>query len=87
MRRPLTKRDIDILEERGLWEAHSYLHRIIKRLLRKKLPMEIRYIKEAHRIIFSVARQPEIGSGYRGDNSQDLRRIDGTPLRMTDWKI
>ena len=86
MQSSLSKKDIDILEEKGLWEAHSYLHRIIKRLLRKKFPVEIRYIKEAHRIIFTVARQPGIGGKYRKDNSQDLRRIDGTPLKMTDWK-
>lgn len=86
MARALSKKEVDILEERGLWEAHSYLRRIIKRLARKRLPLEIRYIKDAHRIIFSVAQQPEVGGKYRRDNSQELRRIDGTVLKMTHWK-
>lgn len=82
----LSKKDIDILEEKGLWKAHSYLHRIIKRLLRKNFPVEVRYIKEAHKIIFTVARQPGMGGKYRKDNGPELRRIDGTPLRITDWR-
>jgi Fic family protein len=86
MPKALSKRDVDILEERGLWEAHSYLHHIIKRLLRKNLPIEIRYIKEAHKRTFMVARQPEMAGRYRRDNSQELRRIDGSFLKITDWK-
>jgi len=86
MPKTLSKRDVDILEEKGLWEAHSYLHRIVKRLSRKSLPVEIRYIREAHKRTFMVARQPEIAGRYRRDNSQELRRIDGSFLRVTDWK-
>lgn len=62
------------------------MRKIIKRLVRKNLPVEFRYIKHAHEIIFTWARQLEIAGKYRRDNSQDLRRIDGTFLQMTDWK-
>jgi Fic family protein len=86
MRRPLTKREVDILEQRGLWEAHSYLRRITKRLFRKRLPVEFRYIRQAHQTAFTVAHQPEIAGKYRRDNDLELRRIDGTPLPIADWR-
>ena len=86
MARPFSKKDIDILEERGYWKASSFLHRIVKRLTRKKLPLEIRYIKEAHRIIFDTAYQNGIAGKYRKHNGPELKRIDGTILKMTDWR-
>lgn len=86
MPRALSKREVDILEEQGLWEAHSYLRSVLRRLIRKNLPVEIRYIRAAHERIFTVAKQPEIAGKYRRDNSPDLKRIDGTYLQMSDWK-
>ncbi|MFH1192782.1 MAG: Fic family protein [Candidatus Jorgensenbacteria bacterium] len=86
MGRPQTRRDIEVLEERGLWAASSYLHRIIKRLIRKNAPLEIRFIKEAHRVLFMKARQPDIAGKYRLHNSPELKRIDGTPLPMVSWE-
>ena len=86
MRRALTKRDVDILEQKGLWKAHSYLHRVVKKLARKKLPVELRYIRQAHLTAFTVARQPEVGGKYRRGNDPELRRINGTPLPMADWR-
>lgn len=85
MPRPLTKRDVDILEERGYWKASSFLHRIVKRLIRKELPVELRFIKEAHRIIFTTARQDSIAGKYRRHNGPELKRIDGTLLKMIHW--
>lgn len=85
MPHPLSKRDIDILEERGYWKASSFLHRIVKRLIRKELPVELRFIKEAHRIIFTTARQGSIAGKYRRHNGPELKRIDGTLLKMTQW--
>src|SRR3989344_3380129 len=85
MPRPLSKRDIDILEERGYWKASSFLHRIVKRLIRKKLPVELRFIKEAHRIIFTTAHQDSIAGKYRRHNGPELKRIDGTLLKMMHW--
>lgn len=84
MARPLSKKDLDILEERGYWKASSSLHKKIKRLIRKKLPLEIGYIKEAHRIIFNEAGQIAIAGGYRQDNPE-LKRIDGTLLPISHY--
>lgn len=85
MQRSLTKKEVDILEERGLWRASSSLHKVIKRLIRKNLPLEIRYILQAHRTIFTTAHQSIIAGKYRRDNGPELKRIDGTPLLITDW--
>jgi Fic family protein len=70
----------------GLSEAHSYLHRIVKRITREHLPVELRYIIQAHRVTFTVARQPELGGKYRRDNGPEIRGIDGTPLKISDWR-
>ncbi|MCX6731726.1 MAG: Fic family protein [Candidatus Parcubacteria bacterium] len=80
------RKDIDILEERGLWKASSFIHGIVKRLIRKKLPLEIRYFKEAHRIIFTTAGQKDMAGKYRRHNGPELKRIDGTLLKMADWR-
>lgn len=81
---PLNKKDLDILEERGYWKASSLLHKKIKRLIRKKLPLEVGYIKEAHRIIFNEANQSALAGKYRQDNPE-LKRIDGTLLPISHW--
>lgn len=81
---PSNKRDLDILEERGYWKASSSLHKKIKRLIRKKLPVEIGYIKEAHSIIFNEANQGGIAGKYRQDNPE-LKRIDGSILKISHW--
>lgn len=85
MIRPLTKRDIDILEERGLWKASSSLHDIVKRLIRRKQPLEIGHIKSAHRIIFETANQSGIAGKYRRDNPE-LKRLDGSLLEIAHWR-
>ncbi len=81
---PLSKKDLDILEERGYWKASSSLHKKIKRLIRKKLPIEIGYIKEAHSIIFNESNQSGIAGKYRQDNPE-VKRIDGTLLDISHW--
>jgi fido (protein-threonine AMPylation protein) len=86
MARVSNKKEQDILEERGLWMAAVFLHKLIERLKRKKSPLEINYIKQAHGIIFNTAKQPEIAGIYRKENSPELERVDGTPLRVADWK-
>ncbi|MBI1957341.1 MAG: Fic family protein [Candidatus Niyogibacteria bacterium] len=85
MIRPLTKRDVDILEERGLWKASSSLYVVIRRLIRGKRPLEIGYIKNAHRIIFETANQPGIAGKYRRDNPE-LKRLDGSLLEIAHWR-
>ena len=85
MKHGLSKRDVDILEEKGLWKASSHLHRAVKKLIRKNLPLEIRYIKEAHRIIFTTAHQESMAGRYRTDNPE-LKRIDGSLLIISHWQ-
>jgi Fic family protein len=86
MARVSNKVEQDILEQNGLWKAASFLHKLILRLKRKKLPLEINYIKQSHSIIFSTAKQPEIAGTYRKNNGPELKRIDGSELKITDWK-
>lgn len=83
--KPVSKRDIDILEERGHWVASSWLYKLIEKLIRKNLPVELRYIKEAHRLMFQKANQGGIAGKYRNHNGPELRRVDGTVLKMADW--
>ena len=84
MPRPLSKKDIDILEERGYWQASSSLYKKVKQLTRKKLPLRIGLIKHAHQIIFETAEQPDIAGKYRRDNPE-VKRIDGTLLEISHW--
>lgn len=74
------------MEERGYWEASSVLHRRIKKLIRKGDALRIDYIRDAHKVMFTVARQLAIAGRYRRDNGPELRRIDGTVLKIADWK-
>lgn len=85
MPRPRTKRDLDILEQRGLWKASAFLDRLVRRLVRKRQPLEVRHLREAHRILFTEAGQREVAGKYRRQNL-DLKRIDGTPLPMAQWR-
>lgn len=84
---PTNKKDIDILEERGLWEASSVLYGRVKKLTDKDLPVEIGHIKDAHRILFTVARSLGIAGKYRQHNGPELKRIDGSILPMLDWHL
>lgn len=81
----LNKRDIDILEERGLWKASSFLHKIVKRVIRKNAPLRVRYIVEDHRIIFTTANQTGMAGKYRKDNPE-LKRMDGSLLKLKHWR-
>lgn len=85
MARPLSKKDFDILEERGYWKASSFLKNAVDRLIRKNAFLELGYIKQAHRIIFETARQPGSAGKYRRDNPE-VKRIDGSLLVITHWR-
>lgn len=84
MGKALSKKDIDILEERGLWKASSYLHKIVLRLRRKSAPLELKYIKNAHRTIFTTANQGDMAGQYRKDNPE-VKKIDGDLLDIPHW--
>ena len=86
MPKPLTKKDIEILEERGLWKASSYLHKRIKVLIRKNLPLRMGDIKTAHKIIFETTERKSIGGKYRKSNCPELKRINGTVLEISDHR-
>ena len=58
---------------------------MITRLKKKKLPLEIRYINEAHKRIFDIANQPGIAGKYRKSNDIKIKRADGSLLQYTDW--
>ncbi len=77
-------KEIQIKEQRGLWKASSYIHRIAKRLIKKKEPVRIRYLLEAHRILFSETNEKSVGGKYR-INDPIIIRVDGTRLRVPNW--
>lgn len=86
MSRAINKKELDILEQRGLWKAASFLSKKTKKLRLKNLPLEIGFIKQAHSMIFETAKQPEIAGKYRRENGPELKRIDGSILKIADWK-
>ncbi|MGC9968817.1 MAG: Fic family protein [Minisyncoccia bacterium] len=81
---PQNKKDLDILEERGYWKASSFLSNTVHKLIRKNLPFELGYVKQAHKITFDAANQSGIAGKYRRDNPE-LKRIDGSLLVITHW--
>lgn len=81
---PESKKDLDILEERGYWKASSFLSDTVHKLIRKNLPFELGYIKQAHKIIFDTANQSGMAGKYRRDNPE-VKRIDGSLLIITHW--
>lgn len=75
-------------EERGLLKASSFLHREIKELIRKNEPVRIDLIIKAHKILFTAmgGKDAVIGGKFRKSNDLELERIDGTPLKFSDWR-
>jgi Fic family protein len=86
MRRVSSKEEMDILEASGYWRAGAFLSKLTKKLILKHFPLEIGHIKQAHKIIFETAKQPDIAGKYRRDNGPELKRIDGTILPITRWE-
>ncbi len=78
------KKDIQIKEERGLWKASSYIHNLARRFRKRKQPIGIRYILEAHKILFSQTGEGSEGGKYRKDNPEVIR-IDNTLLPIPHW--
>lgn len=87
LKRASNKREQDILEERGLWQASSFLGDQVKKLIKKNKPLHIGYIKSSHTILFNTAKQPEIAGKYRASNDIKIRRLkDSTYLKYTSWE-
>ena len=86
-KRASNKREQDILEERGLWKASSFLSGQVKKLIKKNKPLHIGYIKSSHAILFDTAKQPEIAGKYRTSNDIKIRRLkDNSYLKYTSWE-
>ena len=77
-------KEIQIKEERGLWKASSYVHKLAKRLVRKNEPVRISYILTAHKILFSETNEKDAAGKYRR-NDPNIIRIDGTELDIPNW--
>jgi len=77
-------KEIQIKEQRGLWKASSYIHKIAKKLIRKKEPIRVRYLLEAHRILFSETNEKDAGGKYR-INVPIIKRVDDTRLMVPNW--
>ena len=82
----LSRKDIEILEERGLHKASSRLRKLVKRLMRQNRSVRIGHIKDAHKIIFTTTKQFAMAGKYRRTNGPEVERIDGTSLAITDWR-
>lgn len=84
MPRPKTKRDLDILEERGLWKAAAFMHHLAERLAREGLPLTVGHLRHAHRLVFAEANPPIAGK-FRRDNPE-VKRVDGSVLPLAHWR-
>ena len=73
------EKEIQIKEERGLWKASSYIRKLITRLIRKRQSIRVRYLLEAHKILFLETNEKNVGGKYRRNNPT-IRRIDNTKL-------
>jgi Fic family protein len=91
MTNPITKeerREQEIMEQRGLHQASSFISKKIKELIKNNEPVSILDINEAHKILFEKmgGKDAGIGGMYRKSNDIDLKRKDGTFLPYSDWK-
>lgn len=75
-------------EERGLFQASSFLRKEVQSLIKNNEPLGIGLIIKAHKILFHAmgSADAEIGGVFRKGNDPELKRIDGTPLKMSDYK-
>lgn len=78
----------DKREERGLWKASSFVNDKVEGLIKNNEPIRIDLITKAHKILFTEmgGKDASIGGVYRNTNDPELERIDGTPLKMSDYK-
>lgn len=79
------EKSVQIQEQRGLWKASSFVHKLAKRLIKKNAPIEIRYLMAAHKILFSEGKEKGMAGKYR-KNNPNIERIDGSTLKIPHWK-
>ncbi len=75
-------------EERGLLKASSFLNNEIGKLVKKNEPLRVELIIKAHKSLFNSmgGEDASIGGKFRKSNGPELERIDGTPLKISDYK-
>jgi len=78
----------DKREQRGLHRASSFLHKEVDGLIKNNEPIRIDLIIKAHKILFTAMGGEDaiIGGKFRSSNGPELERIDGTPLKISDWR-
>lgn len=78
----------DKREQRGLFKASSFVHEKVKDLIRSNEPINIDLIINAHEVLFTGIGSEDAGIGgkFRRSNDPELKRIDGTPLKIADYK-
>jgi len=87
MPRELSRKDIEILEQRGLHKASSYISRVVRKLTKKKHTVNLSMIKQAHRIFMGEnPNEVSIAGKYRRDNDITVERMDDSGLRVADWR-
>ena len=80
------KKDIDILETKGLWKASSFIRKTAEKLERKNQPVSLGIIKTAHSFIFELSPSKTMGGKYRGSGVNNyMKRIDGSTLHFAHW--
>lgn len=82
-----TQKEEDILETQGLWRASSFIKKYAERSARKKQPIRISPILNAHKLVFQKTKLNSIGGRYRREGEQNhLERIDGSLLYFPSWE-
>lgn len=79
------ERKIQIIEQRGLWKASAFIRKLAKRFIKKNKPISIRYIIEAHKILYSETKEKDLAGKYRRENPK-IKRIDDSTLKIPHWK-
>ena len=86
MIKPTKKKDIDILETKGLWKASSFIRKTVEKLKKQNLPVNLGIIKHAHSFIFELSPSKTMGGKYRGSGVNNyMKRVDGSTLHFAHW--
>ena len=81
------EKENQILEAKGLWKASSFIRKHIKQITKKREPIRIGCIKQAHKILFdTIGSKDSIGGQYRKtDTGTKLKNINGNTVLIAHW--
>lgn len=80
------RKDIDILETKGLWKASSFIRKTAEKLKKKNQSVNLGIIKQAHSLIFEFSPSKTMGGKYRGSGVNNyMKRVDGSTLHFAHW--